>query len=415
MLINTSRNVRLSGLVFFLLVTLLLLRAILHDSSNEKRPNKFRVEEQVVVILVHPSPSLNKAANFELKRAIARTWAKDVEDLGASVFFVGEHDGETVMRRPSEFQGRAQALTSGSGSILAKEVIGAVGGQGDTGEPMRKMLIPSILENGQADDPSGYLKASLPLSIQQHQLNLVMTLLSSRPRRLLTMKDDSSFSGPLSEASECSAEEFGDRGDDKSNPNNHWTLSRTHLVSKQMISMVGPHLRYCVRDTADSLMDSDEAFKKCVKTWTANPLFWKNGYCGRFSALRYQAPAPGTFSDSDSSPSFHNKIQRRSSPKDFTEFYHIKQQERELEQKGGYEAIADASDVSDINLLKPGAETLNRQRSRKILQQLTSSSPESPARWIVASGLTQPEDFALIYQGLSDKEEKEDLLEEEVY
>ncbi|KAF8974913.1 hypothetical protein BGZ46_009597 [Entomortierella lignicola] len=450
-MINTSRNVRLSGLVFFLLVTLLLLRAILHDSSNEKRPNKFRVEEQVVVILVHPSPSLNKAANFELKRAIARTWAKDVEDLGASVFFVGEHDGETVMRRPSEFQGRAQALTSGSGSILAKEVIGAVGGQGDTGEPMRKMLIPSILENGQADDPSGYLKASLffifififglayhflynntnwfagpifqtyPFVLTTdtthyiHVENLVMTLLSSRPRRLLTMKDDSSFSGPLSEASECSAEEFGDRGDDKSNPNNHWTLSRTHLVSKQMISMVGPHLRYCVRDTADSLMDSGEAFKKCVKTWTANPLFWKNGYCGRFSALRYQAPAPGTFSDSDSSPSFHNKIQRRSSPEDFTEFYHIKQQERELEQKGGYEAIADASDVSDINLLKPGAETLNRQRSRKILQQLTSSSPESPARWIVASGLTQPEDFALIYQGLSDKEEKEDLLEEEVY
>lgn len=130
--------------------------------SFDPFPN--RVEEPVVVILVHPSPSLNKAANFELKRAIARTWAKDVEDFGASVFFVGEHDGETVMRRPSEFQGRAQSLTSrfGPESMLGKDGAGPGAGTGySKEEPIRKMLIPSILENGQADNPSGLLKVKL--------------------------------------------------------------------------------------------------------------------------------------------------------------------------------------------------------------------------------------------------------------
>ncbi|KAF9358526.1 hypothetical protein BGX26_001533 [Mortierella sp. AD094] len=424
MLNNTPRTVRLFGAVFAALVTLLFLRSIFHGPSNDQGPIKFRVEEPVVVILVHPSPSLNKAANFELKRAIAKTWAKDVEDLGASVFFVGEHDGETVMRRPSEFQGRAQSLSSrfGPGSLLAKEGAGAPGETGNSKEePMRKMLIPSVLENGKADNPSGYLKAR-DTTHYIHVQNLVMTLLSSRPRRLLTMKDDLSFSGSVSEASECSAEDFGDKaplqnGDDKANSNNHWTLSRAHLVSKQLVAMIGPHLRHCVRDADSSLADSGEAFMACIKNWTSNPLFWKNGYCGRLSALRYQAPAPGSFSDSKEPGSFNNRIQRRSpptSPEDFTEFYHVKQRERELELQrqmgGGPEA---AAGVNEANPLKPRGEALDRQRSRKILQQLTNSSPESPARWIIASGLTQAEDFALIYQGLSENEGKEEDLEEE--
>ena len=124
----------------------------------------------MVLILVHPSPSLSKAANFELKRSISRTWAKDVEDLGAGVFFVGEHDGETVMRRPSEFQGRAQSLSSrfGPEDSEAETEDGAVAAGGLNSDeefgfskessPMRKMLIPSVLENGQADDPPGLLK-----------------------------------------------------------------------------------------------------------------------------------------------------------------------------------------------------------------------------------------------------------------
>lgn len=150
----------------------------MHYSLKFKLAN--RVEEPVVVILVHPSPTLNRAANFELKRAIARTWAKDAEDFGASIFFVGEHDGETVMRRPSEFQGRAQSLsmrfmdptdgpeegTSGGGGNGDRGGSTAGGAGGSDGaeeeyskqEPMRKMLIPSILENGQADSASGLLK-----------------------------------------------------------------------------------------------------------------------------------------------------------------------------------------------------------------------------------------------------------------
>ncbi|KAG0004776.1 hypothetical protein BGZ80_006293 [Entomortierella chlamydospora] len=413
MLNNTSRAVRLSGIVFAVLATLLFLRAISRSPSDDQRPNKFRVEEPVVVILVHPSPSLNKAANFELKRAIAKTWAKDVEDLGASVFFVGEHDGETVMRRPSEFQGRAESLSSrfGPGSLLAKEDTDATGEGGySKEEPVRKMLIPSVLENGKADNPSGYLKAR-NTTHYVHVQNLVMTLLSSRPRRLLTMKDDLSFSGPVSEASECSAEDFGDKappqsGDGKANSNNHWTLSRAHLVSKQLVAMIGPHLHRCINDTASTSADSGEAFKTCVENWTSNPLFWKNGYCGRLSTLRYQAPAPGSFPDPMELDSFNNRFQRRSpptSPEDFTEFYHVKQREREA---------AAAAGVDKADLLKPREETPDRQKSRKILQQLTNSSPESPARWIIASGLTQADDFALIYQGLSESEGKEEDLDD---
>jgi hypothetical protein len=169
-----------------------------HIAPNGKtkpkpKPHTNRVEEPVVVILVHPSPTLNRAANFELKRAIARTWAKDVEDFGANVFFVGEHDGETVMRRPSEFQGRAQSLsmrfmdpTDGAeeggigGGGNGGRGGGTTGGSGDGGvdsaeedysrqEPMRKMLIPSILENGQADGASGLLKViSMSASFLSH-------------------------------------------------------------------------------------------------------------------------------------------------------------------------------------------------------------------------------------------------------
>lgn len=157
-----------------------------------------------MVILVHPSPTLNRAANFELKRAIARTWAKDVEDFGASIFFVGEHDGETVMRRPSEFQGRAQSLsmrfmdptdsaeegTSGGGGNVGRggsAVGGASGVGGSDGagegyskqEPMRKMLIPSILENGQADSASGLLK------VLDHACLFLMASLTLLPVQLV--------------------------------------------------------------------------------------------------------------------------------------------------------------------------------------------------------------------------------------
>ncbi|KAF9106024.1 hypothetical protein BGX29_010695 [Mortierella sp. GBA35] len=258
MAINMRRAARIAVVAFFAVSVLLILNAILQHSTNNPHITKLRVEEPVVVILVHPSPSLNRAENFELKRAIARTWAKDVEDFGASVFFVGEHDGETVMRRPSEFQGRAQSLSmrfmdstdtdsAEEGTARGKNggngdaAVAGLGGGGDGAdddyskqEPMRKMLIPSILENGQADGASGLLKAyhflynntnwyagpmlhTYPFILTTdtthyiHVENLVTTLLSSRPRRLLTMRGDHSFTGSFSEASECSADDFGDK------------------------------------------------------------------------------------------------------------------------------------------------------------------------------------------------------------
>ncbi|KAF8935297.1 hypothetical protein EDD21DRAFT_442437 [Dissophora ornata] len=475
MIHSTSKAVRVFAVVFAGLLTVFLYKTIFHRSPPNHRPTRLRVDEPVVVILVHPSPSLNKAANFELKRVIARTWAKDVEDFGASVFFVGEHDGETVMRRPSEFQGRAQSLSPrfGQGSLLAKaHAGGGAGGAGAGGaageseyskeEPMRKMLIPSVLENGQTDDPSGLLKAfhffynntslqagpalrtySFILNTDTthyiHVENLVSTLLSSRPRRLLTMKDDLAFSGSVSEASRCSAEDLGDRAVPQSESSNedanvaggsttpehaHWTLSRTHVVSKQLVAMMGPHLHQCIKNSASTLMDSGEAFQSCVKEWVSNPLFWKDGYCGRLAALRYQAPAPGSTLSSWGSSSTMSYADRNGSPptpQEFEEFYRMKQQERELllqkEQQargaGGGAAAVDAEEQNEDNLLFPRDEK-REENARRLLQELTSSSSSgSGARWIVASGLTQAEDFTLVYQSLADREdEKEEYLEE---
>ncbi|KAG0209942.1 hypothetical protein BGX28_009813 [Mortierella sp. GBA30] len=455
---NNARAIRVFGLVLSAILGLLLLKTLFRHSSNSRHSSRLRVEEPVVVILVHPSPSLNKAANFELKRAIARTWARDVEDFGASVFFVGEHDGETVMRRPSEFQGRAQSLSTRFGPVsLGSEDSepGITGGDEAGGatytkeEPMRKMLIPSVLENGQADDASGLLKAyhflynntnwyagpifqTYPFILTTdtthyiHVENLVSTLLSSRPRRLLTLKDDPAFSGSMSEASECSAEDFGDKAplsgndDNLNNQHAHWTLSRTHLVSKQLLAMVGPHLHECVKTETTSSMDAGEAFQQCVKEWASNPLFWKSGYCGRMAALRYQAPTPGsplgsTVAQSLSSNYQYARKERRGSPPtplEFEEFYRQKQQERilEMQRQEDRSDVADSSKDEDSMLVQRGADR-EKEKGRQLLQELTSSSMLSgsaSARWIVGSGLSQPEDFTLIHQSLVDREELED-------
>lgn len=186
----------------------------MHTTPHSMKKNRHanRVEEPVVVILVHPSPTLNCVVNFELKRAIARTWAKDAEEFGASVFFVGEHDGETVMRRPSEFQGRAQSLpmrfmdpaddaedgdtgggsnghrgggTTGSGGSDSESKVDSAGEDYSRQEPTRKMLIPSILENGQADGASGLLKVTYHVCLinsfcQQFLLPLTSQLVSNQ-------------------------------------------------------------------------------------------------------------------------------------------------------------------------------------------------------------------------------------------
>lgn len=494
---------------------LLLLNTLFRHSTNNPHPTKLRVEEPVVVILVHPSPTLSRAANFELKRAIARTWAKDVEDFGASIFFVGEHDGETVMRRPSEFQGRAQSLSmrfmdptdgaeegtfggGGNGDRGGSTAGGAGGVGGSDGaeeeyskqEPMRKMLIPSILENGQADSASGLLKAyhflynntnwyagpmlhTYPFILTTdtthyiHVENLVTTLLSSRPRRLLTMKDDHSFTGSFSEASECSAEDFGDKvppvvvdyqsstaaKKTTSLQHTHWTLSGTHLVSRQLVALIGPHLHQCVLNTGstssvpvngDSL-EGGEAFQECIQQWASHPLFWKNGYCGHLAALRYDASAlrsPGSYSSyplsaslsssqgsipSSTSRSTYETAKRKDrrgllppspSPENFESFYRMKQRERAQVQgrrSGSYDEEVDDSmnsgDEDDDSAMGVGSDVQNaltsdERNENTVVRAKTSSdnTAGSTTHWIVGSGLTQPEDFTLLYQTLIDHE-----------
>ncbi|KAF8942227.1 hypothetical protein BGZ47_006692 [Haplosporangium gracile] len=505
---STRRTVRVAGIVLSTIFFLLILNTLFRRSSSNPHPTKLRVEEPVVVILVHPSPTLNRAANFELKRAIARTWAKDVEDFGASVFFVGEHDGETVMRRPSEFQGRAQSLSmrfmdpaddaeegnpggggnGGKGGGFAGDDGGAGGSDGAgkdyfKQEPMRKMLIPSILENGQADSASGLLKAyhflynntnwyagpmlhTYPFILTTdtthyiHVENLVTTLLSSRPRRLLTMKDDHSFAGSFSEASECSAEDFGDKvppivsdyqsstADKKktaSLQHTHWTLSGTHLVSRQLVALIGPHLHQCVLNagsTSSSPVNGDssedgEAFQECIQQWASHPLFWKNGYCGRLAALRYDVsalssprssssyPHPTSMSSSQgSSPSssprstyemFKRKDRRgllppSPSPEDFESFYRMKQRERaqaQARRSGSYDE--NENDDSAINIGSDDQNNLSsHQRNGNTVIRATTASENTAGpttHWIIGSGLTQPDDFTLLYQTLVDREE----------
>ncbi|KAF9934513.1 hypothetical protein FBU30_001654 [Linnemannia zychae] len=483
-----------------------------------------RVEEPVVVILVHPSHSLSRAANFELKRAIARTWAKDAEDFGASVFFVGEHDGDTVMRRPSEFHGRAQFPsirfmdssdneqdtnngsggsgsdgTSKNGGTNANDDTGGIGGTESVGgeyfkqEPMRKMLIPSILENGQADSASGLLKAyhflynntnwyagpmlqTFPFILTTdtthyiHVENLVTTLLSSRPRRLLTMKDDHSFTGSFSEASECSAEDFGDKvppivgsgggtvggyqdasKNEASHQHTHWALSGTHLVSRQLVALIGPHLHQCVLSSnsspASTPLNRDapvdgEAFQNCIQQWASHPLFWKNGYCGRLAALRYDATMnpqgvrpdqssslPNSpYSKMASSTAYDNnkRVGRRglfppsTSPEDFEAFYQMKQRERaqfQSRRTSVYNPMDDA-------IVGKGEDRVIRQeggdKAEKTLSVLEGESNTlvrtdrtvGTSHWIVGSGLTLPEDFTFLYQ-TTDRERNEQTNSEE--
>ncbi|KAF9128816.1 hypothetical protein BGW39_004707 [Mortierella sp. 14UC] len=514
---GSRRTVRVAGIALSAISLLLLLSTIFRHSSNNPHPSKLRVEEPVVVILVHPSPLLNRAENFELKRAIARTWAKDVEDFGASVFFVGVHDGETVMRRPSEFQGRAQSLSmrfmdpadSAVEGNVGSRSRGAVGGDVGSGgaradgaeedyskqEPMRKMLIPSILENGQADGASGLLKAyhflynnsnwytgpmlhTYPFILTTdtthyiHVENLVATLLSSRPRRLLTMKDDHSFTGSFSEASECSAEDFGDKvppivvgyqGPTKTRPSSqhtHWTLSGTHLVSRQLVALIGPHLHQCVLDSATIASSSSspanrdsseggEAFQECIQQWASHPLFWKNGYCGRLAALRYDSPNAPLGSDSYPSSSLtqsssssssslsspasssrpaYDTPQRKDrrgilplspSPEDFESFYRMKQRERaQIQSRSstihdndeGKEGNGNSDDEDIDPTIDTGGSneqenlSFTHERSGNVAVRTTSENTVETTRWIIGSGLTQPEDFTFLYRTLIEHE-----------
>lgn len=240
------------------------------------------------------------------------------------------------------------------------------------------------------------------------------------------MKDDVTFSGTVSEASECNPEFIGDkvplRGGVDDLPDSttdspktlHWTLTRTHLISKQLLALMGPHMYPCVKSTAASKLDSAEAFQDCAKTWASSPLFWKNGYCGRLAALRYKAPAPGSWGSSSSSSPYSSEKERRGmppSPEEFEEFYRLKQQEREQEAQRFKGAGQDSVDDNDSGAMSSRQDDRGKEASWR-LQDLTSSSGPS-TRWVVASGLTQPEDFTLVYQSLENSERKEAHLDDD--
>ncbi|KAI9237916.1 hypothetical protein MVEG_06321 [Podila verticillata NRRL 6337] len=458
MLRSTSKTVRAAGFALAGLLVILLLRSILHRSSSSRHTSKHRTGQPKVIVLVHPSPALDKTANFHLKRAIARTWAKDTDDFGVTVYFVGEHKGEVVMRQPSYL------LRSGSGSVIYSSNnnnqnsnnnnnnnnnnnANSNSGRSGKEEHLRKMLIPLVVENGKADDAPGLLKsyhflynntdwqAGPLLSVYPYVLNtdtthyihienLASTLSASKHRRLLTMKDDTSFTGTISEASECNPEQYGDdisvESISKENQTKgaatplgtpsqpHWTSSKTHLVSRQLLSIIGPHLEECIKgsSTASLLLSNsplassptasnpEEALQKCVREWASHPLFWKDAYCGRWAALRYQSPAL----DPQSSTSSENR--RMTSPRDFESFYRDKQQERMAAQEE-----RDKLSKGDEEEQRKEEEAQKRKAAAAAAAAADNSHNKqysTSARWVVASGLRQPEDFLTMHQNLAD-------------
>ncbi|KAF9430243.1 hypothetical protein BGZ94_007780 [Podila epigama] len=455
MLRSSSRTVRAVGLALSGLLTLLFLRTLLHRSSSSRHISKHRTGKPMVIVLVHPSPALDKATNFQLKRAIARTWAKDTEDYGVTVYFVGEHKGEVVMRRP------AYLLRGGSGSIIYSSNNQNnnnhnninVNGRAGKEEHMRKMLIPLVIENGKADDAPGLLKsyhflhnntdwqAGPLLSVYPYVLNtdtthyihienLVSTLAASKSRRLLTMKDDTSFTGSISEAADCNPEQYGDDMSLPEQPSKddqtkgaiplgtpaqpHWTSSKTHLISRQLLSIIGPHLHECIKgsSTASLLLSSsplassptasnpEEALQKCVREWASNPLFWKDGYCGRFAALRYQSPAH------DPEPAGTSETRGMTSPRDFENFYREKQQERIAAQE---ERNKMASDEDEEKKLEEEAAKKRKAAAAAAAADINNNRQYSAsARWVVASGLRQPEDFLTMHQNLADGRQRDE-------
>ncbi|KAG0337176.1 hypothetical protein BG004_007748 [Podila humilis] len=479
MLRSSSRMVRVIGLAFTSLLVILILRSILHRSSSHRHTSKHRTDVPRVLILVHPSPTLDKTANFHLKRAIAKTWAKDAEEYGVSVYFVGEHKGEVVMRLPSYL------LRGGSGSVIyssnnnnnnnnqnnynSNNNNNNNNGRSGKDEHLRKMLIPLVIENGKADDAPGLLKSyhflhnntdwqagplivNFPYILNTdathyiHLENLVSTLAASKHRRLLTMKDDSSYEGAISEASECNPAQYGDDmllGLDSSNGGSggagdidnkegaplgsptqpHWTSSKTHLISRQLLSIIGPHLAECIKgsSTASLLLSNsplassptaanpEEALQKCVREWASNPLVWKDAYCGRWAALRYQSPSLDSTGSNGGRSSGTSDMRGMTSPKDFESFYREKQQERLVAQEERAKLLEKGNNKISNEEKKreeQEAEAANKRKAAALAaaaaDNATNKQYSTMARWVVASGLRVPEDFVTMHQNLAE-------------
>jgi len=281
------------------------------------------------------------------------------------------------------------------------------------------------------------------------------------------MKDDQSFEGLISEASSCNPDDFGDKSSPLSvqtpstadagkldESNTHWAMSRTHLVSKQLIAMVGPHLQQCIKESEGTMLDSGKAFHACVEEWASSPQFWKDGYCGRMSAFRYQAPTPGdrqsdgfarTALSSQDKLGYGIRKERRDhppSPEEFGAIYlkaeeeraekdlrtrqedarrqeqHERQQQelRDRKEKRSIDEDIDSDDRREDEDEDDGRQdhSQDRRGGLGINPNDGQLAEAARSRWIVGSGLTQPIDFTLLHQSLDvggdeDSEDADDL------
>ncbi|KAF9159962.1 hypothetical protein DFQ26_006005 [Actinomortierella ambigua] len=300
-LMQSPRSYKNVGFILLAFFLILLLRPF-GRGSQQAFSDKLRVDRPLAAIVVHSVPHLDPLGNFELKRAIANTYARDAEELGIGVFFATKHERSVLLRNQYEFV--------------------------RSGAPKKHELAHKTLVPHKIDDAPGLLKiyhhiynntdwalgpmfSSYPYILHVdashyvHVENLARTLLSAK-KRILTINVDPEYRGTVTDAQECESyhqslltaqgQEAGSSTQQSTQDGHlHRPLTANHLISRKLFALVGPHLATCINQTIAGqgsrqhlMIDSEIAqFQQCIQEWASDPLIWKGAYCGRFSTRRF--------------------------------------------------------------------------------------------------------------------------------
>ncbi|KAF9970772.1 hypothetical protein BGZ73_006466 [Actinomortierella ambigua] len=295
---RSFRNVAFILVAFFLI---LLLRPF-GRGSQQAFSDKLRVDRPLAAIVVHSVPHLDPLGNFELKRAIANTYARDAEELGIGVFFATKHERSVLLRNQYEFV--------------------------RSGAPKKHELAHKTLVPHKIDDAPGLLKiyhhiynntdwgkgpmfGSYPYILHvdaSHYVNvenLARTLLAAK-KHILTINVDPAYRGTVTDAQECESyhQSLATQGQNQETSiahqqsqegHLHRPLTATHLISRKLFALVAPHLETCINQTIAGygsrqhlMIDSEIAqFQQCIQEWASDPLIWKGAFCGRFATRRF--------------------------------------------------------------------------------------------------------------------------------
>ncbi|KAG0221977.1 hypothetical protein BGW41_006278 [Actinomortierella wolfii] len=297
-LMQSPRSYKNAGLILLALILILLFRPF-GSSSQQAFPDKLRVDRPLAAIVVHSVPHLDPLGNFELKRAIANTYAKDAEELGIGVFFATKHERSVILRNLYEFlrSGAPKKHELAHKTLVPHKIDDA---------PGLLKIYHHIYNN--TDWSQGPLFSSYPYILHVdasqyvHVENLARTLMAAK-KRILTINVDPTYKGTVTDAQECEsyhqslAAQVQESGTQTSTQSGHLhrPLTATHLISRKLFALVGPHLATCINQTIAGqgsrqhlMIDSEIAqFQQCIQEWASSPLIWKGAYCGRFATRRF--------------------------------------------------------------------------------------------------------------------------------